>query len=391
MKLHEYQAKQLLSRYGIPVPKGGVASSPEEAQARAADTGLPAVLKAQVHAGGRGKAGGVRLASTRDEVREYARQLLGSRLVTHQTGPEGLPVGALLVEEAMQPERELYFGLLIDTSARLPVIIASDAGGMEIEEVAASQPHRVVRLHIDPLTGVLPYHGRNLVHRMNLSSDFARPVTQVAQAAYRLFAENDCSLVEVNPLVVTADGRMLALDAKVTLDDNALFRHPELSALRDVSQEDPFDAKAADVGINYIRLNGAVGCLVNGAGLAMATMDLVKWAGGEPANFLDVGGGASEEQLVAALEMMLSDPKVCAAWVNIFGGILRCDVLATAIVRVLKQRNIRVPFIVRMNGTNLEQGMATLRQSGLPITFEPDLKQAARRAVAAAGEREGGR
>jgi len=391
MKLHEYQAKALLSRYGIPVPKGGVASSPDEAEARAAETGLPAILKAQIHAGGRGKAGGIRAAATRDQVRECAQQLLGSRLVTHQTGPEGLPIGSLLVEEAMRPERELYFGLLIDTSARLPVIIASDAGGMEIEEVAASEPNRVARLHIDPLTGVLPYQGRNLARHMNLPSEYVRPVTQLAQAAYRLFVESDCALGEINPLVTTADGRMLALDAKVTLDVNALFRHPELAALRAISQEAPFDAKAADVGINDIRLTGTVGCLVNGAGLAMATMDLVKWAGGEPANFLDVGGGASEEQLVAALEMMLSDPKVRAAWVNIFGGILRCDVLATAIVRVLKERDARVPFIVRMNGTNLEQGMATLRGSGLPITFEPGLKQAARRAVAAALERGGER
>jgi succinyl-CoA synthetase beta subunit len=226
---------------------------------------------------------------------------------------------------------------------------------------------------------------------VNLPPEFVRPLTQIAQGAYGLFVENDCSLVEINPLAVTGDGRLVALDAKVTLDDNALFRHPELAALRDASQEDPFDAKATDVGINYIRLNGTIGCLVNGAGLAMATLDLVKWAGGEPANFLDVGGGASEQQLVEALEMMLSDPRVEAAWVNIFGGILRCDMLATAIVRVLKERDVKVPFIVRMNGTNLEQGMATLRDSGLPITFEPDLKQAARCAVAAARERGGTR
>ncbi len=354
-------------------------------------TGLPVVLKAQIHAGARGKAGGIRLATTQTEVRASARDMLGKCLVTRQTGPAGLPVTSILVEEAVHVQREHYLGLLVDTSARLPVLVGSDAGGMEIEEVATNEPGRVVLTHIDPLTGVLPYQGRNLVNRMNLPTEFARSVLQLAQGAYRLFVDKDCSLVEINPLAVTSDGRMLALDAKVTLDDNALFRHPELVALRDVSQEDPLDAKAADVSVNYIRLDGAIGCLVNGAGLAMATMDLVKWAGGEPANFLDVGGGASEQQLVAAMELMLSDPKVEAVWVNIFGGILRCDVLATAIVRVLRERDVRIPFIVRMNGTNLEQGMAILRESGLPIAFESNLEQAARRAVAAARQRGGTR
>ncbi len=384
MKVHEYQAKLLLNQYGVPVPKGGLASSPEEAAARAAEIGLPVVLKAQVHAGGRGKAGGIRTAASLHEATQLARSLLGTRLITRQTGAAGLPVSTLLVEESMAVERELYLGLLVDTAARLPVFVGSDAGGMEIEEIAATEPERIARVHIDPLSGVLPYQGWNLTQHMNLPAAFARPMLQIARGAYRLFVDKDCSLVEINPLVVTTDGRMVALDAKLTLDDNALFRHPEMAALRDPSQEDPFDAKAADVGVNYIRLDGTVGCLVNGAGLAMATMDMVKWAGGEPANFLDVGGGASEQQLVAALEMMLSDPKVKAAWVNIFGGILRCDVLATAIVTVLKGRAELVPFIVRMNGTNLEQGMTTLRESGLPIIYEPDLREAARRAVAAA-------
>ncbi|MCK9355870.1 MAG: ADP-forming succinate--CoA ligase subunit beta [Dehalococcoidia bacterium] len=384
MKIHEYQAKALLNQYGIPVPKGGVASSVEDVAARLSETGLPAVLKAQIHAGGRGKAGGILPAGTREEGLGQARRLLGSRLATRQTGTDGLPVNSILVEEAMAPERELYLALLIDRSARLPAIIASDAGGMDIEEVATNEPERVARLHIDPLVGVLPYQGRNLARSLNLPAAFVPQVTDVARNAWRLFVEKDCSLVEMNPLVVTKDARLVALDAKVTFDDNALFRHPELAGMRDVSQEDSFDAKAADIGVNYIRLDGDIGCLVNGAGLAMATMDLVTWAGGQPANFLDVGGGPSEDRLVAALEMMLSDPKVRAAWVNVFGGILRCDVLATAIVRVVKGRDVRVPFIVRMNGTNLEQAMATLRQSGLPIIFEPDLAQAARRAVAAA-------
>ncbi len=357
MKVHEHQAKQFLSQYGVPVPRGSLATTVAEAEARAMETGLPVILKAQIHAGGRGKAGGIRTAATREEARASARSLLGSRLVTHQTGPEGLPVDSILVEEAMARDRELYFALLIDRSARLPAIIASDAGGMDIEEVAAHEPERVARLHIDPLVGVLPYHGRNLARRLNLPAAFVPQVTDIARGAYRLFVEKDCSLVEMNPLVVTKDARLMALDAKVAFDDNALFRHPELTGLRDVSQEDSFDAKAADIGVNYIRLNGDIGCLVNGAGLAMATMDLVTWAGGQPANFLDVGGGPSEDRLVAALEMMLSDPKVRAAWVNVFGGILRCDVLATAIVRVLKGRDVRVPFIVRMNGTNLEQAI----------------------------------
>jgi len=384
MKIHEYQAKALLNQYGIPVPRGGVAASVEDTGARLSETSLPAVLKAQIHAGGRGKAGGILPAATREEALGGARRLLGSRLTTRQTGPDGLPVNSILVEEAMAPERELYFALLIDRSARLPAIIASDAGGMDIEEVAANEPERVARLHIDPLAGVLPYQGRTLARRLKLPAALVPQLTDIARGAWRLFVDKDCSLVEMNPLVVTKDARLVALDAKVAFDDNALFRHPELAELRDVSQEDPFDAKAADIGVNYIRLDGDIGCLVNGAGLAMATMDLVTWAGGQPANFLDVGGGPSEDKLVAALEMMLSDPKVRAAWVNVFGGILRCDLLATAIVRVLKGRDVRVPFIVRMNGTNVEQAMATLRQSGLPIVFEPDLKEAARRAVAAA-------
>jgi len=384
MRLHEYQAKQLLDQYGVSVPKSRLIRSPEDAIKATEVTGLPAVLKAQVHAGGRGKAGGIRVATTADEASAWASELLDSRLVTHQTGVEGLPICSLLVEEAALPEREMYFAILLDTTARVPVIIASAVGGIGIEEVAAGTPERVVKMRVDPLTGVLPYQCRNLTYRLHLPAEYARPVTAVTQGAYRLFMEKDCSLVEINPLVVTKDKRIIALDAKVTLDDNALYRHPDLVELRDISQEDPLDAKAADVGINYIRLDGTVGCLVNGAGLAMATMDLIKWAGGEPANFLDVGGGASQEQLAAALEMMLSDTKVRAAWVNIFGGILRCDVLATAIVRVLGERDLRVPFIVRMNGTNLEQGMQILKQSQLPILFEPDLIQAARKAVEAA-------
>jgi succinyl-CoA synthetase beta subunit len=293
-------------------------------------------------------------------------------------------VNAVLVEDSVEATRELYFGILIDTTARVPIIIASSAGGMEIEETAAKDPDRVLRLHIDPLTGVLPYQGRNLTYGLGLSNEFSATMSSIARGAYRLFVEQDCSLVEINPLIVTADGRVLALDAKVTLDDSALYKHPELAALRDRSQEDPLDAKAADVGINYIKLDGTIGCLVNGAGLAMATMDLVKWAGGEPANFLDVGGGASQEQLVAAIEMMLSDSDVKAAWVNIFGGILRCDLLASAIVEVLSRRDTRVPFIVRMNGTNLEEGLEILKKSGLPITFKEDLAEAAGAAVSAA-------
>ena len=387
MKIHEYQAKELLAQYGVPIPKGGVARTPEEARKIAEQIGGRVVIKAQIHGGGRGKAGGIKTAEIPREAEEIARSLLGIRLVTHQTRPEGLPVNVVLVEEAVEVERELYLSVLIDTSENVPLMIASEAGGMEIEEVAAKSPERILKQYIDPATGLLPYQSRNLAYGMNLAPEYIRPATQTMASMYKLFMEKDCSLVEINPLVTTTNGRLLGLDAKVNFDDNGLSRHPEVAQLRDTSQEDPLEVEAANLGVNYVKLDGNIGCMVNGAGLAMATMDLVKQMEGEPANFLDAGGGASEDQVTGALKILLSDPKVKAAWVNIFGGILRCDLVARAIIRALKEKGLKVPFIVRMNGTNLEQGIQLLKESGLDIVFESNLTEAANKAVAAAETR----
>jgi len=387
MKIHECQAKELLAQYGVPIPKGGVARTPEEARKIAEQIGGRVVIKAQIHGGGRGKAGGIKTAEIPSEAEEIARSLLGTRLVTYQTGPEGLPVNVVLVEEAVEVERELYLSVLIDTSENVPLMIASEAGGMEIEEVATESPERILKQYIDPATGLLPYQSRNLAYGMNLAPEYIRPATQTMASMYKLFMEKDCSLVEINPLVTTTNGRLLGLDAKVNFDDNGLSRHPEVAQLRDTSQEDPLEVEAANLGVNYVKLDGNIGCMVNGAGLAMATMDLVKQMGGEPANFLDAGGGASEDQATGALKILLSDPKVKAAWVNIFGGILRCDLVARAIIRAVKEKGLKVPFIVRMNGTNLEQGIQLLKESGLDIVFESNLTEAANKAVAAAKTR----
>jgi len=387
MKIHEYQAKQLLAQYGVPIPKGGVARTPKEARKIAEQIGGRVVIKAQIHGGGRGKAGGVKTAEILREVEEIAGSLLGTRLVTHQTGPEGLPVNVVLVEEAVEVERELYLSVLIDTSENVPLVIASEAGGMEIEEVAAKSPERILKQYVDPATGLLPYQSRNLAYGMNLAPEYIRPVTQTMASMYELFMEKDCSLVEINPLVATTNGRLLGLDAKVNFDDNGIPRHPEVAQLRDTSQEHPLEVEAANLGVNYVKLDGNIGCMVNGAGLAMTTMDIVKQMGGEPANFLDVGGGASEDQATGALKILLSDPKVKAAWVNIFGGILRCDLVARAIIRAVKEKGLEVPFIVRMNGTNLEEGVQLLKESGLDIVFEPNLTEAANKAIAAARTR----
>lgn len=384
MKIHEYQAKELLSQYGVPVPQGSVAKTAREAREAAEQIGRRVAIKAQIHAGGRGKAGGIKFAETPKEAEQIAKDLLGKRLVTQQTGPEGLPVDAVLVEEAIQAEKEVYLSMLIDTSAYAPVMIASEAGGMEIEEVAATSSERILRQYINLVTGLLLYQARMLAYGVNLPTESVRPATDIMNGMYKLFIEKDCSLVEINPLVITRDGNLLALDAKVNFDDSALSHHPDIAQLCDSSQEDPLEIEAADIGVNYVKMGGNVGCLVNGAGLAMATMDLIKLVGGEPANFLDVGGGASEEQVAKALKILLTDPKVKAAWVNIFGGILRCDVVARAVVQVLKEREAKVPFIVRMNGTNLQEAMQILKVSGLDITFEADLVKAAEKAIAMA-------
>jgi succinyl-CoA synthetase beta subunit len=373
VKIHEYQAKQLLSRYGISIPQGNVAVTPEQAGECAEQLGGQVTLKAQI-----------KTARTPAKAEAMARAMLGSRLVTHQTGPEGLPVNSVLVEEAVPVQKEFYLAMLLDTSAYAPVMIASEAGGAEIEEVAASSPEKITKQSINLVTGLLSYQARALAYRLNMAPQIIAAATGIMQGMYRLFMEKDCSLVEINPLALSADGRLLALDAKVNFDDNALSRHPDITQLRDTSQEDPLEIEAAEAGVNYVKLDGNVGCLVNGAGLAMATMDLITWAGGEPANFLDVGGAATEESITRALDILLSDSKVKAAWVNVFAGILRCDMVARAVIRTLKGREVQVPFIVRMQGTNLEEGMNLLKESGLSILFEPDLVAAARKAVALA-------
>ena len=383
MKIHEYQAKEVFTSYGIPVPKGGVAATPAEAKEIASTLGDQVVIKAQVYAGGRGKAGGVKTASSPDEAEKLAGQIIGMQLVTHQTSPEGVPVDKVLVEEAAPIERELYLSIIIDSAQGISAIMASEAGGMDIEEVAAKTPEKILKVYVDPITGFQPFMGRRLAYGLNLEPDQIRPATQLIGNLYRVFQEKDCSLVEINPLVVTADGRLLALDAKVNFDDNGLFRHRDYAELRDPSQEDALELEASQHNISYIKLDGDVGCMVNGAGLAMATMDIIKLTGAEPANFLDVGGGASEEMVTKAFTIMLSDPKVKAALVNIFGGILRCDIVAHGMIEASKQMDIKVPIVVRMRGTNVDEGMRLLGESGLPMILAKDLSDAAEKVVAA--------
>ena len=383
MKIHEYQAKEIFANYGVPVPQGGVAATPAEAKEIASQLGGAVVIKAQVYAGGRAKAGGIKTASSPEEAERLASQIIGRRLVTHQTSPEGVPVEKVLVEEAIAIEREVYLGIVIDSATGLPVIMASEAGGVDIEEVAAKTPEKILKAYIDPVIGFQPFSGRRLAFGMNLEPEQIRPVTQLIANLYRAFEERDCSLAEVNPLVVASDGRLLALDAKLNLDDNALFRHRDYAELRDPGQEDELELEASKHNIAYIKLDGDVGCMVNGAGLAMATMDIIKLMGAEPANFLDVGGGASDEMVTKAFIILLSDPKVKAALINIFGGILRCDIVARGVIEAAKQIEIKVPVVVRMRGTNVEQGMQLLAESGLPIILAKDLKDAAEKVVAA--------
>jgi len=372
-----------LASYGIPVPKGGVAATPAEAKEIASTLGDQVVIKAQVYAGGRGKAGGVKTASSPDEAEKLAGQIIGMQLVTHQTSPEGVPVDKVLVEEAAPIERELYLSIIIDSAKGIPAIMASEAGGMDIEEVAAKTPEKILKAYVDPITGFQPFMGRRLAYGLNLEPDQIRPATQLIGNLYRVFQEKDCSLVEINPLVVTTDGRLLALDAKLNFDDNGLFRHRDYAELRDPSQEDALELEASQHNISYIKLDGDVGCMVNGAGLAMATMDIIKLTGAEPANFLDVGGGASEEMVTKAFTIMLSDPKVKAALVNIFGGILRCDIVAHGMIEAAKQTELKVPIVVRMRGTNVDEGMRLLGESGLPMILAKDLSDAAEKVVAA--------
>ncbi len=378
MKIHEYQAKELFRRYAIPVPEGGVAATVDEALA-VADTlpGYPLVIKAQIHAGGRGRAGGVKLAANRDELRQRACEILGMTLVTPQTGPEGRLVQRVLVEQAADIGRELYLSLLTDRATASIVIMASSTGGMDIEKTAATMPDKFIRVQVNPLQGLQPHHIRQVLFGLGISPDTMKQWPALLAALYRLFVENDCLLVEINPLIITGAGSPLAVDAKIELDDNALFRHADLLKYRDLHEEDPLETRAREYNLNYIRLSGNVGVMVNGAGLAMATMDIIKKAGAEPANFLDVGGGATAEMVEKGFEIILSDQNVTGILVNIFGGILRCDVLASGIVEAANKCGVSVPLVIRMEGTNVEQGRKILADSGLPLITAVDLADAA--------------
>ncbi len=381
MKIHEFQAKRLFAEYGVAVPRGEVAETPDQAAEAAARLGGRAVIKAQILAGGRGKAGGIRLVDSPGEAREFAASLLGRPLVTAQTGPAGVVVRRVLVEEPLEVARELYLAVLVDRNRARPLIMASAAGGMEIEEVAATTPEKVIRVWVDPAVGFQPYLGRQVAFDLGLSGEQVRAAVETVGALYRLFTEKDCALVEVNPWVATADGRLVAADAKVDFDDNGLFRHPEIAALRDSSEDSPLEVEAVKAGVSYVKLSGSVGCMVNGAGLAMATMDLIKLAGGEPANFLDVGGGANEERIAAAFRILISDPDVRVVLVNIFGGIARGDVIARGIVAAARALGVRIPMVVRLVGTNAEEGHRILQESGLPIAVAADMAEAAALAV----------
>ena len=380
MKIHEYQAKELFQKYQVPVPRGKVAFSVDEAKAVAAElASLPVVIKAQIHAGGRGKGGGVKLAKTAAEVPQVASEILGMTLVTHQTGPEGKLVRRLLVEEGLQIEKELYFSMLPDRATASTVIMASEAGGMDIEEVAAKTPEKIIKVQVNPLLGLQAFHVRQLAYGLNLQAELIKPFSAMVTSLYKLFCDYDCSLVEINPLVITADTKMLALDAKVNFDDNALFRHKDILEYRDLHEEDPLEVEASQYNLNYIKMDGNIGNMVNGAGLAMATMDLIKLAGAEPANFLDVGGGASAEMVENGFRIILSDPNVKGIFINIFGGILRCDILAQGVVEAAKKVGIGVPVVIRMEGTNVDKGRQILQESGLNLIAAKDLKDAAQK------------
>ena len=383
MNLHEYQSKRLFAEYAIPIPKGEAADSPEAAVAAAQKLGGSLwVVKAQVHAGGRGKAGGVVVAKDLNAVRAAAAGLLGTVLVTHQTGPEGLPVHQIYVEQGSKIAREIYLSVVLNREAGRIAFVASAAGGMDIEEVAEHTPEKIIRVNVHPTAGLQDFQARQLAFGLGLSGPQIAQFTKIAHALYALYLERDASLVEVNPLIVTADGELLALDAKINIEDNALFRHKDLAALRDDSQEDPMERKAAEHELNYVSLDGNIACMVNGAGLAMATMDLIQLHGGKPANFLDVGGGATQEQVTKAFKMILKSPKVKAIFVNIFGGIMKCDVVATGVVAAAKELGLSVPLVVRLEGTNVELGRKILSESGLKIEAATTMADGAKKVVA---------
>jgi succinyl-CoA synthetase beta subunit len=388
MKIHEYQAKAILKKYGVAVPRGSMATTREEAEAAAKElfdagaTGV--VVKAQIHAGGRGKGGGVKIAKSLAEAVELAGKILGMTLITHQTGPEGRVVRRLLIEETLPIEKELYLGILVDRGEGKPVFMASSAGGMDIEQVAAERPEAILKQYVDPGLGLEPFQARKIAFALGLKGSQVNAAVQFLTGLYRAFLETDASLVEINPFVSCTDGRLFALDAKLTFDDNALFRHADLRELRDVTEEDPLEVEASKYNLNYIKLDGNVGCMVNGAGLAMATMDIIKYAGGMPANFLDVGGGANAEQVAHAFEILLSDKNVKAVLINIFGGILRVDTLATGVVEAARKTNIQLPVVLRLEGTNVEEGRRILKESGLNFVIAQTMKDAADKVVAAA-------
>jgi succinyl-CoA synthetase beta subunit len=384
MNIHEHQAKAVLAEFGVAVPRGHAAFTVDEAVKAAKDLGGPVwVVKAQIHAGGRGKAGGVKVVKSIEDVEATARKLLGATLVTHQTGPQGREVGRLYVEEGCDIARELYLGMLIDRATSRVTIMASTEGGMEIEEVAATHPEKILKVAIDPASGLSPFHARQIAFGLGLKDKQVSSAVKFITAMYQAFIGLDASIVEINPLVVTGAGEVIALDAKMNFDDNALYRHPDVEALRDPAEEDPSELEAAKHGLNYVKLDGTIGCMVNGAGLAMATMDIIKLYGAEPANFLDVGGGATRERVTTAFKLILSDPNVNGILVNIFGGIMRCDIIAEGIIAAAREVSLAVPLVVRLEGTNVELGKKILAESGLPIISGDNLADAAEKIVKA--------
>lgn len=383
MKIHEYQAKAILAKYGVPVPRGEVVFTADEAREVAKRLGGATVIKAQIHAGGRGKGGGVKIAPTADDAHEWAKKILGMTLITHQTGPEGRLVQKVLVEETLPIERELYLGITLDRGTRKQVFMASSEGGMDIEEVAEKSPEKILREVIEPGLGLQPFQARKLAFGMGIPAASINAAANMMISLWKAYEAIDGSLAEINPMILTKDGKVFALDAKIGLDDNAIFRHKDLLELRDISEEDPLEVEASKFSLNYIKLDGNIACMVNGAGLAMATMDIIKYAGGEPANFLDVGGGANEEQIKNAFGILLADKNVKAVFINIFGGILRCDILANGVVKAARELEIKIPIVVRMEGTNVELGQQILKESGLAFTVADGMKDGAEKVVAA--------
>ncbi|MDQ1523882.1 MAG: succinyl-CoA synthetase beta subunit [Pyrinomonadaceae bacterium] len=388
MKIHEYQGKELLRKFGVPVPRGIVAHTPEEAFNAAKELGTDVVVvKAQIHAGGRGKGGGVKLAKSPEEARDLASQILGMQLVTHQTSPEGQEVRVLLVEEGLPIDKEFYLGIVLDRASGRPVFMASSAGGMDIEEVAAHTPEKILKEAIDPAVGFRPYQARALAFGLGLPAELVNQAATFMQTLYTAYEQMDASLLEINPFLLTKDKRLIALDAKVNFDDNAMFRHKDFAALRDLNEEEPLEIEASKFDLNYIKLDGNIACMVNGAGLAMATMDIIKLAGGEPANFLDVGGGASQERVEAAFKILLADENVEAVLINIFGGIVRCDMVARGVVGAAKNLGLSLPVVVRLEGTNVEEGQRVIRESGLNFVVAKGMQDAAEKVVAAAKQK----